>query len=48
MYLASKVTVFVPCHRAGGRAQIMQLRATAPEHRRAHHRAVKAEAKDSS
>lgn len=31
-----------------GSAQIMQLRATARKHRRAHHRAVKAEAKDSS
>ncbi|MFD8568019.1 hypothetical protein [Streptomyces sp. NPDC059639] len=27
---------------------IMQLRATAHKHRQAHHRAVKAEAKDSS
>lgn len=31
-----------------GSAQIMQLRATARKHRRAHHRTVKAEAKDSS
>ncbi|MFJ6121592.1 hypothetical protein [Streptomyces sp. NPDC092129] len=31
-----------------GSAQIMQLRATARKYRRAHHRAVKAEAKDSS
>ncbi|GAA0901041.1 MULTISPECIES: LapA family protein [Streptomyces violaceusniger group] len=31
-----------------GSARIMQLRATARKHRRAHHRAVKAGAKDSS
>ncbi|MER5527989.1 hypothetical protein ABT075_25945 [Streptomyces sp. NPDC002677] len=31
-----------------GSAQIMQLRATARKHRRAHHRVAKAEAKDSS
>jgi hypothetical protein len=31
-----------------GSAQILQLRATARKYRRAHHRAVKAEAKDSS
>ncbi len=31
-----------------GSVQIMQLRATARKHRRAHHRAGKAEAKDSS
>ncbi|MFE3767888.1 lipopolysaccharide assembly protein LapA domain-containing protein [Streptomyces sp. NPDC059122] len=31
-----------------GSARIMQLRATAREHRRADHRAVKAKAKDSS
>lgn len=31
-----------------GSARIMQLRATARKHRRADHRAVKAEAKDSS
>ncbi|MGI5473199.1 hypothetical protein [Streptomyces sp. CA-132043] len=31
-----------------GSARTMQLRATARKHRRAHHRAVKAEARDSS
>lgn len=31
-----------------GSAQIMQVRATARKHRRAHHTAVKDEAKDSS